>query len=336
MRCGTTYYTPVPGITTVSLHGSALHIDTDIVDLPGWCGVPQFAMYEWMERKPYVINNEWVERKPPTEVEATITKAAEAIARKMGDTGKAVVLVPVWHIGGTGMAAILKHLVGKAGYDRVKVIYAIAGDKSPAAMRGGTNGGYNSVLTLLWCWDCSQGASYVLVEAMHLAAMGPDAIKTVVPDGSKFSYNYSYGGEAREICNGLAEQFAASSKRKAGEDKIRLLWDSLERLIFESEPRINEISQIENVEGAISAFKMVHAPTFPGVGGAVVTKCLVVYDDNTSHIVAQLADRPFVTKKLWKDVDDAEFSQDVSHVVLYILDMAAEAHPNFDRIKLRC
>jgi len=114
MRCGTTYYTPVPGITTVSLHGSALHIDTDIVDLPGWCGVPQFAMYEWMERK------------PPTEVEATITKAVEAIARKMGDTGKAVVLVPVWHIGGTGMAAILKHLVGKAGYDRVKVIYAIA------------------------------------------------------------------------------------------------------------------------------------------------------------------------------------------------------------------
>ena len=169
--------------------------------------------------------------------------------------------------------------------------------------------------------------------------MGPDAIKTVVPDGSKFSYNYSYGGEAREICNGLAEQCAVSFRRKAG---CHMLTNTgMDEMVIETAAsRINEISQIENVEGAIQSriygCKMVHAPTFPGVGGAVVTKCLVVYDDNTSHIVAQLADRPFVTKKLWKDVDDAEFSQDVSHVVLYILDMAAEAHPNFDRIKLRC
>jgi hypothetical protein len=124
-------------------------------------------------------------------------------------------------------------------------------------------------------------------------------------------------------------------KRRAGAEQFTL--DPVLEPLDEAASRINEISQIENVEGAIQSriygCKMVHAPTFPGVGGAVVTKCLVVYDDNTSHIVAQLADRPFVTKKLWKDVDDAEFSQDVSHVVLYILDMAAEAHPNFDRIK---
>jgi|EP00966_Prymnesium_polylepis_P119639 hypothetical protein len=152
-------YTPVPGITTVSLHGASVHIDDEIIDMPGWCADPQHAMN---------VKMLW---STPSSVEAAmVKKVAMAIVKKMGANGNAVVLVPIWHMGGTGMAAILGALVSICASARIKVIYSVAGAASPASMRGGTCGGYNAIMTHYACQQASQAASFALVEAMHFEA----------------------------------------------------------------------------------------------------------------------------------------------------------------------
>jgi hypothetical protein len=349
-----TYYTPVgKGIVTVSLHGSSLHIDREVYPIPGWCTVPRHEVYRFHGMR----------------YARACAKAAEKIAGRMGRRGMAVLLVPSWHIGGTGMGQIIKALTGTIDDSRrrIKVVYTMPVDdecktafgKAPqrdslpdhlrlcnypsGVMMGGTLGSYHALLTTHRCWHYSFGASSAFVSALHFLEMGKDAIKMVVPDKTKFGCTYGYGRPIKEICGPVHHVFKLCFERQAGRmwftgAGVKFVDLSDACRFFESTLFAYETVVAEQEAGAFwtKADTSTYAPTFPDVGGVRVDNFVVVHDDTAAGFVDKLSDKPGVVKKLFSDEKlHTELNEggqrNYDTIVLQVFDMTAGAH-RFDQI----
>ena len=296
-------------------------------------------------------------------------KAAEKIAGRMGRRGMAVLLVPSWHIGGTGMGQIIKALTGTIDDSRrrIKVVYTMPVDdecktafgKAPqrdslpdhlrlcnypsGVMMGGTLGSYHALLTTHRCWHYSFGASSAFVSALHFLEMGKDAIKMVVPDKTKFGCTYGYGRPIKEICGPVHHVFKLCFERQAGRmwftgAGVKSVDLSDACRFFESTLFAYETVVAEQEAGAFwtKADTSTYAPTFPDVGGVRVDNFVVVHDDTAAGFVDKLSDKPGVVKKLFSDEKlHTELNEggqrNYDTIVLQVFDMTAGAH-RFDQI----
>ena len=192
------------------MQGNKLFVDNEEIVVPG---MGAYSAHQGFYNAPKTVNFDEAAEKA-----ATLVRAKDGM--------RFVAVVESATVNGMSMCHLLRLIVAKTDKNCVHVLFVCASEDSGVAYKGGSNGGYHSVLTFqnAYCCDVISGTDgagidMTLVDTAQFFAMKADAVKTVMAGianlkGDEMCTSFDKPISAFE--NGFIKQFDDRFCKRAG------------------------------------------------------------------------------------------------------------------------